>query len=76
MTFDGRHPCALCKVVQAGKTSERQKPSSMSDTKLDLICRLPGALLIPQPRPKPPAGVDVVGDLRFDPPLVPPPRAA
>lgn len=35
-TFDGRHPCKLCKVVQAGKKCEQKQPLLKADTKLDL----------------------------------------
>jgi hypothetical protein len=34
-TFDGQHPCKLCKAVQAGKTSEQKQASSNVETKLD-----------------------------------------
>ena len=36
-TFDGKHPCKICKVVQAGKRAE-QKPSVQKvETKLDFF---------------------------------------
>lgn len=30
MTFDGQHPCALCKVVQEGRRAERQREPESS----------------------------------------------
>ena len=37
-TFDGKHPCNLCKVVQEGKKSERKNDVQKSDNKLDFFC--------------------------------------
>jgi hypothetical protein len=38
MTFDGNHPCLLCKIVRQGMEDERErKPgASLSDTKFEL----------------------------------------
>ena len=33
-TFDGRHPCKLCKVVQAGQESEKKQEMQKLETKL------------------------------------------
>ena len=38
MTFDGKHPCALCKAVKQGKSSERESGRNMPDKKIDLFC--------------------------------------
>ena len=32
-TFDGKHPCPLCKAIKAGKKSEEDKEASMSALK-------------------------------------------
>ena len=40
-TFDGQHPCKLCKVVQEGKRSERKQAPQKPLTKLDLFCLTP-----------------------------------
>jgi len=37
MTFDGEHPCALCKAVKQGKQSERESDRHMLDKKIDLF---------------------------------------
>lgn len=34
-TFDGRHPCRLCKFVQAGKAQEKKQDAPKPKTKLD-----------------------------------------
>ena len=36
-TFDGFHPCKLCKVVQSGKRSEKKQDAPKPINKLDLI---------------------------------------
>jgi hypothetical protein len=37
-TFDGNHPCALCKHVSKGKASEKNQERVRVATKTDLIC--------------------------------------
>ena len=37
-TFDGKHPCQLCKAVAEGKKSERHQQWDKPDTKLDFFC--------------------------------------
>jgi hypothetical protein len=34
-TFDGRHPCCLCKVIVAGKQSEKKSEFSFQQQKLE-----------------------------------------
>jgi hypothetical protein len=36
-TFDGKHPCCLCKQIDAGKKSERKTTVSITLKKLELI---------------------------------------
>jgi len=36
-TFDGFHPCKLCKVVQEGKSSEKKPDAPKPFNKIDLI---------------------------------------
>ena len=36
-TFDGKHPCKLCKVVQAGKSAEKKPDVQKIETKLDFF---------------------------------------
>ena len=76
-TFDGEHPCALCKLVAEGSQHEResdeQVPPSVAK-KLDAILFATATL------PKPPL-LDLTftpeilrADMRAEPPPVPPPR--
>jgi hypothetical protein len=39
-TFDGEHPCALCKVVKESKSQEERKPLAKSEMKLDVVLPL------------------------------------
>ncbi|MBK1815174.1 hypothetical protein JIN84_06095 [Luteolibacter yonseiensis] len=47
-TFDGEHPCELCKVVKKSKTEEERKPLLKSEMKLEVA--LPVPVRVPQPR--------------------------
>lgn len=37
-TFDGQHPCCLCKIVASAKKSEKKEQTDKPTTKLDLFC--------------------------------------
>ena len=37
-TFDGKHPCSLCHVVNKGKDSEKKPDVQSSTLKIDMIC--------------------------------------
>lgn len=77
-TFDGEHPCSLCKLVVEGKQNEREHddmPATRVVKKLDAILFATATL------PKPPL-LDLTftpeilrADTRAEPPPVPPPRA-
>ena len=40
-TFDGEHPCSLCKVVSESKKQERKKPLLKAEIKLDVALPVP-----------------------------------
>ena len=46
-TFDGEHPCELCKVVKKSKTEDEKKPLLKSEMKLEVA--LPVAASAPEP---------------------------
>jgi len=75
-TFDGLHPCKICKIVQDGKKSEKKQATLNVETKLDFwLVRNASLLNPPQPfciLPGAPAAVQV----RTESPPTPPPRAA
>jgi hypothetical protein len=52
-TFDGEHPCALCKVVEKSKEQEDKKPLLKAVAKMDVA--IPTPILL-----KSPSGVPVV----------------
>jgi hypothetical protein len=73
-TFDGKHPCPLCKVVAAGKNSEQKSAFTLELKKLEFP---------PTPKRFMPAGptqfqllpqVNTFADSFMQPPLIPPPR--
>lgn len=75
-TFDGQHPCALCKVVSEGREADTQKPTIKADAKLDFM--LPAAGVAVE-RPARflifPGGARFALD-RLEAPPLPPPRLA
>jgi hypothetical protein len=81
-TFDGRHPCALCRVVQQGRQQEQEQNKNLPGLKADptpeLLCEVR-----PTTVPLPPAtaapAVPFVPRWHTDfsePPPMPPPRLA
>ncbi len=76
-TFDGQHPCKLCKVVRAGKSSEKQSEQQLKLTKLEVAVPGEASLFVTAPEPA------VVGPgqwvrplIRSEVPPLPPPRRA
>jgi len=74
-TFDGRHPCCLCKAVAAGKKSGQTTGLALSSQKFEyppavdaLILVAPAQLLL-VPR------ADAFGESLTHRPLTPPPRS-
>lgn len=47
-TFDGEHPCALCKVVKKSKSEDEKKPLLKSEMKMEVA--LPAPVKVPFPR--------------------------
>ncbi|MES2440450.1 MAG: hypothetical protein V4584_15380 [Verrucomicrobiota bacterium] len=47
-TFDGEHPCELCKVVKKSKSEDEKKPLLKSEMKMDVA--LPAPVKVPFPR--------------------------
>jgi hypothetical protein len=74
-TFDGHHPCALCRTVQAGRQQEHR--ASLASEPFRLECTAPAVLTFIHPD----ASVPVMPQAQLpppghrDPPLTPPPLA-
>jgi hypothetical protein len=47
-TFDGAHPCSLCKVVSESKKQEEKKPTLKAESKVDVA--LPAVITLATPR--------------------------
>ena len=76
-TFDGKHPCKLCKFVQHGKATEKNQDAVKSKIKIDQWLPTNDSALVFQEFAESqnfPAVHSLVGRLN-DPP-VPPPREA
>jgi hypothetical protein len=74
MTFDGQHPCKLCKLVQQGKESEKKQAQQKLETKLECwLIGEPLAFIVPQSDASLPVGVPFAFP-RTEPPPTPPPR--
>ena len=75
-TFDGQHPCKLCKAVSEGVKTERQEKFQKLENKLDFFCSSKVSLLdAPSPEALP-TYRSAVRHARLGAPPVPPPRFA
>jgi hypothetical protein len=68
-TFDGQHPCPICKAIAAGKKSEKKREFTASPQKFE--CSLAPALGLPPT----PARFELVAlaDNLIEAPALPPP---
>ena len=73
-TFDGNHPCGLCKVISAGKKAEKKSAFPTLAKKLEFISNRPAFVF------SPPQRFWLAGERAFaahplaSPPPLPPPR--
>jgi hypothetical protein len=74
-TFDGAHPCSLCHVVNAGKSSEKKSDLQSPAPKIDMICVWRTATLLRPFVPFKYAAWDFSFSKIGRPPPVPPPRS-
>jgi hypothetical protein len=74
-TFDGRHPCPLCKAIGKARQSGK-KQDIQASSKMDMDYRRPGELLIPPMQDFKWAAFLAKGLSFSSEPGVPPPRAA
>ena len=73
-TFDGNHPCGLCKRVAAAKGSENKRDVQPLTAKPDLICATRAITLLPRCAGYSFAWSSVMSPERVCAPPVPPPR--
>ena len=75
-TFDGKHPCQLCKLVADGKKSQQRQDAPTRRDKLDLFLVKRSVAIYPPPTPLMDPAISVLPDSHTDSPPTPPPRAA
>jgi hypothetical protein len=75
-TFDGQHPCSLCKAIAAGKKSEKKseaapyfKTLEFPPVLADFVLTIPACFGLP-------ARADMAAESLFETPPTPPPRRA
>ena len=74
-TFDGRHPCCLCKAIAAAKKSESKSATASPAFKMEFPLLAQSAPLIPPaPAPMISRPISFAGSPSWQPP-VPPPRS-
>jgi|ERR1041385_2782208 hypothetical protein len=74
-TFDGAHPCKLCKVVEEGRHAEQQQATLKLEMKIDFFLERPAAFaLLPCGEPSPAAPATIATQHLESPPTPPPLR--
>ena len=46
-TFDGKHPCKLCRMIAEEKKSDKKKELQQFETKIDFLCEVKALALFP-----------------------------
>ena len=74
-TFDGQHPCPICKLVRAGKSTEGKSEIKPAAQRFDLFAAAGAAFYFP-PSPEPAFFQVASMTGRMETPPLPPPRSA
>ena len=74
-TFDGDHPCNLCKRISAAKHSEKKSDAQSLTLKPDLICATRKIILLPRCVDFLFARLEINASLLAHSPPTPPPRS-
>jgi len=72
-TFDGKHPCKLCRFIAEEKKSEKEKKLQKFETRIDFLCEIKPLTLYP-PSFDLPTMPRHPTHSRTESPLPPPPR--
>lgn len=76
-TFDGKHPCQLCKLVQKGKAHEKKQDTQKPTTKLDQFLTPGQSIMLCPPQLERLASTDSSSShARCESPPTPPPERA
>lgn len=73
-TFDGAHPCDICKVVAEGNKSDKKSQALPAVAKIDLICTTRIFRFLPRFAPYDYASAEVFLQEQYYSPPAPPPR--
>jgi hypothetical protein len=73
-TFDGRHPCAICNAIAAGKKSEKKSEYAPFFKSLEFPPAAQDFVLTVPARFAPPACADIFAETLSESPPTPPPR--
>jgi hypothetical protein len=73
MTFDGHHPCPLCKAIAAAKKSEQKNQITYEQQKLDFP-PIDGGLVLIAPSRVEISSANTFAESILQKPLTPPPR--
>ena len=73
-TFDGRHPCSVCKQIAKARRAERTGEYKFEVSKLEFPRVCEEFTLCPPASFREMRAGDLAGDLLVQPPAVPPPR--
>jgi hypothetical protein len=73
-TFDGQHPCSLCKKITKNSASEKNRTVELSADKIDLFYKTAPALLYPPTDAVQLWPASLSYELSFARPPTPPPR--
>jgi hypothetical protein len=74
-TFDGDHPCPLCRAIAAAKKSEKKSEALASSLKFEFPPAQSGLALTAPPRPQPAPALDFFPQSCRQKPPTPPPRS-
>lgn len=76
-TFDGEHPCSMCKAIEKGKAEEKKAPQQKNETKKPEMFCASSSVIAPVPHRLLPFATRNEVSVQFGrAPPVPPPRAA
>ena len=73
-TFDGKHPCCLCKAIATAKKSEKKNEFTLQVQKLEFPLLKEGVVFIPPSRFHLLSVTNSFADTLFQKPPTPPPR--
>jgi hypothetical protein len=73
-TFDGKHPCRLCKLVSEGKKSEQKQERLQLKTQIDFFLTVPRAWIMTDIKPERAPAPSILHTQLISSPVSPPPR--